>query len=104
MNSYIVEESENRRFLGAIFLSVLVHAALFLLLKTTGLGFGYSLVGMGRADGVHAFYVNHERRVGDPFRVVKDCVGRFEREAGCVVSARRIGAECRGPASAETPS
>lgn len=52
MNSYIVEESENRRFLGALFLSVLVHAALFLLLKTTGLGFGYSLVGMGRGSPI----------------------------------------------------
>lgn len=52
MNTYIVEESENRRFLGALFLSILIHVALLVLIKTTGWGPGFSDFGVNRGGSI----------------------------------------------------
>lgn len=52
MNTYMVEESENRRLLGAIFLSILIHVALLVLIRTTGWGIGFTDVGINRGGPI----------------------------------------------------
>jgi len=46
VNMYIAEESANKRFIGALFLSMAIHLAILLLVKTSGWGVGFTNVGL----------------------------------------------------------
>lgn len=52
MNTYMAEESEKKRLLGALFLSIAVHIALLFLIKSSGWGTGFTNVGLSQGGPI----------------------------------------------------